>query len=62
MSNTPSKPLPRTGALKNAQTRQRWELFHRAIEHAKQTNVTALESGADESPAGRPLPLDGPAA
>ena len=29
-------------ALKNEAARQRWELFHRAIAHAKQTNDEAL--------------------
>jgi len=31
-----------TAALKNESARQRWELFHRAIAHAKQTNHDAL--------------------
>ena len=30
--------------LKNEFTRQRWELFHRAIAHAKQSNNSALEN------------------
>ena len=29
--------------LKNEFTRQRWELFHRAIAHAKQTNDASLD-------------------
>jgi hypothetical protein len=29
--------------LKDEFARQRWELFHRAIAHAKQTNDAALE-------------------
>ena len=32
--------------LKNEFAKQRWELFHRAIAHAKQTNDAALESEA----------------
>lgn len=31
------------GALKNEAARQRWELFHRAIAHAKQSNQSALQ-------------------
>ena len=33
---------PVTG-LKNEAARQRWELFHRAIAHAKQSNVSDLQ-------------------
>jgi len=29
--------------FKNESARQRWELFHRAIAHAKQTNDAALQ-------------------
>ena len=29
-------------SLKNESARQRWELFHRAIAHAKQSNDAAL--------------------
>ncbi len=39
-------------AIKNEATRQRWELFHRAIAHAKQSNVSAMqeaEAGAGKS-------------
>lgn len=36
-----------TTALKNDATRQRWEMFHRAIAHAKQSNSDALQD--DES-------------
>lgn len=31
-----------SGALKNESARQRWDLFHRAIAHAKQSNDEAL--------------------
>ena len=31
--------------LKNESARQRWELFHRAIAHAKESNDAALDSG-----------------
>jgi len=30
-------------ALKDESARQRWELFHRAIAHAKQSNDAALD-------------------
>lgn len=29
--------------LKNDSARQRWELFHRAIAHAKQSNLDAMD-------------------
>lgn len=32
-----------TAALKDEFARQRWELFHRAIAHAKQSNNDALQ-------------------
>jgi hypothetical protein len=38
------------GALKNEAARQRWDLFHRAIAHAKKSNVDAMEA-ADATPA-----------
>ena len=36
--------------LKSEAARQRWELFHRAIAHAKRSNFDALQDG-DTSPA-----------
>ena len=46
-----------TSALKNESARQRWELFHRAIAHAKQTNDDALLESDDstDSAGGGPL-------
>ncbi len=44
--------------LKNESSRQRWELFHRAIAHAKDCNDAAIaeaDTGSDESNNGRPL-------
>ncbi|MDJ0940243.1 MAG: hypothetical protein QNJ00_10815 [Woeseiaceae bacterium] len=42
--------------MKNESARQRWELFHRAIAHAKQTNDDALlESDDSSDSAGGPL-------
>jgi hypothetical protein len=44
--------------LKNSAARQRWELFHRAIAHAKKANDTSAanadQATADE-PASRPV-------
>jgi len=37
------------GALKNEAARQRWELFHRAISHAKQSNNNAMEEAESAS-------------
>jgi hypothetical protein len=45
-------------ALKNDSARQRWAYFHRAIAHAKQSNVSALqdtESDAGETKHPRPF-------
>lgn len=38
--------LPVDG-FRNEATRQRWDLFHRAIAHAKQSNVEALQAEQD---------------
>ena len=45
-------------SLKNEASRQRWELFHRAIAHAKESNTVSMEdaeSPANDSEATRPL-------
>ena len=39
-------------SLKDESARQRWELFHRAIAHAKQTNDAALDDA--DADAGEP--------
>jgi len=44
--------------LKDESARQRWELFHRAIAHAKQSNDAALddaEAGSGEAENSGPL-------
>ena len=44
--------------LKNESSRQRWELFHRAIAHAKECNHAAVvdaDPGADEGPGDGPF-------
>jgi len=47
MSDKATTTTSSTSAWKNESARQRWELFHRAIAHAKQSNVANLEL-ADE--------------
>lgn len=63
MSNKNSPDDARYDALKNEAARQRWQLFHRAIAHAKQSNYQALDEAdkaADrnggEGQAARPEP------
>ena len=47
MSNEYKEPESPVVSLKNESARQRWELFHRAIAHAKQSNdVAEFESEA----------------
>ncbi len=44
--------------LKNEASRQRWELFHRAIAHAKESNTASMddtETSASDSEAPGPL-------
>jgi hypothetical protein len=44
--------------LKNESSRQRWEMFHRAIAHAKESNEAAAieaDTGTDEGHGGGPL-------
>ncbi len=44
--------------LKNESSRQRWEMFHRAIAHAKETNHAAVaesDPGADSGNSAVPL-------
>ena len=44
--------------LKNESSRQRWEMFHRAIAHAKETNHAAIveaDHGVDEGESAIPL-------
>jgi len=42
MSNNYKKSDSPIDALKNESARQRWELFHRAIAHAKESNNASL--------------------
>jgi len=57
MTNNSSNKEARTEALKNESTRQRWELFHRAIAFAKENNVSALDDKDDGANAPREIPL-----
>ncbi len=42
MANNCKKSDSPIDALKNESARQRWELFHRAIAHAKESNNASL--------------------
>lgn len=45
-------------SLKNESSRQRWELFHRAIAHAKESNHAAIadaDAANEETDRGNPL-------
>ena len=53
MSNKCTEAESPAVSLKDESARQRWELFHRAIAHAKQTNDAALDDGDTDS--GEPL-------
>ena len=54
MSNKIHPTNPEAKPLKNESARQRWELFHRAIAHAKQSNVDALGEPDDGSAVSEP--------
>ncbi len=45
MSNKCTEAESPVVSLKDESARQRWELFHRAIAHAKQSNDAALDDG-----------------
>lgn len=58
MSNKPLNTESPASTLKNDASRQRWELFHRAIAQAKQANVAAMEDVEENhSPAKRRAPV-----
>ncbi|MBT8095473.1 MAG: hypothetical protein KJO19_00440 [Woeseia sp.] len=57
MTNDRNKDQPRTGTLKNETARQRWDLFHQAIAHAKKANNSTLTSVTDEDSL-RPVPCE----
>jgi hypothetical protein len=52
MSDNYSENDSPLSALKNESARQRWEMFHRAIAHAKQTNSSELQDA--DSSTGKP--------
>ncbi len=47
MTNKCKEAKSPADSLKDESARQRWELFHRAIAHAKQTNSDALTETDD---------------
>ncbi len=58
MSNNYKKSDSPIDALKNESARQRWELFHRAIAHAKESNNAALldaDAHGGDADSGGPL-------
>ena len=58
MSNKLSQSDSPVAGWKNDAARQRWELFHRAIAHAKQSNVTAMqEAETPDAEMRRPRPV-----
>ncbi len=52
MSNKYTESESPAVSLKNESSRQRWELFHRAIAHAKEANDASLMD--DDTPAAEP--------
>ncbi|MBT8099989.1 MAG: hypothetical protein KJO82_09580 [Gammaproteobacteria bacterium] len=58
MSNKYTENDSPVATLKNESSRQRWEMFHRAIAHAKESNDAALTDAdvhSDESVGAPPL-------
>lgn len=58
MSNKYKEVESQVGPIKNESTLQRWEMFHRAIAHAKQSNDVALmkaDGVAGDADSARPL-------
>jgi len=58
MSNKYTESESPVVSLKNESSRQRWELFHRAIAHAKESNDASLadeDSSGNESGSASPL-------
>jgi hypothetical protein len=58
MSDKCSQNDSPVGALKNEAARQRWELFHRAIAHAKQSTSNAIldaETAAEDAKSATPV-------
>jgi len=52
MGNNYSENDSPLSALKSESARQRWDMFHRAIAHAKQSNTASLQE--DEAPDSKP--------
>jgi len=53
MSTKHRKTEAPTASLKSESARQRWDLFHRAIAHAKQSNDAALLDADSDSADGK---------
>jgi len=53
MSTKHSKNEAQTVSLKNESARQRWDLFHRAIAHAKQSNDDAMQDSDNDTGDGK---------
>ncbi len=49
MSKQHQKSDSPVDSLKNESSRQRWEMFHRAIAHAKESNNAALHEADTQS-------------
>lgn len=49
MSNKAQESESPVDSLKNEASRQRWEMFHRAIAHAKESNNAALHEADAQS-------------
>lgn len=49
MSEKVAQTEARAGALKDESARQRWEMFHRAISYAKQSNISAMQEADDQA-------------
>ncbi len=58
MSKSNSQADSPVSTLKNEAARQRWELFHLAISHAKKSNTVAMQEAdapSSEAESGAPL-------
>jgi hypothetical protein len=58
MTNKVTPTSTNNSPWKNEFSRQRWELFHRAIAHAKQSNVARLDDAdSDDATSRRSAPV-----
>ena len=54
MSEKATTTTSSTSGWKNESARQRWELFHRAIAHAKESNVASMADAESPEPVREP--------